>query len=309
MRTGIAISTVAHVTLLAWGMVSFVAVPLTTAQPDSLPVDIVSENEYSQVMRGIKNAPKAPAPKPVVEKIAEAKAPEEITSKITEKQEIVPTASEPPPPVPEPKPKQAEAKPAPPPEPDVKPDKAQKKEPPKPDPIAEALKKDEAREKAEAKNERKPAPLPPKKPAPPKFDPAKIAALLDKRDAQRHAATGETLNSRATLGLASANSASLSQNELDALRARLRECWSVPVGVTEARDLIVSVRITFKRDGSLSSEPSVLNQGAQPVFQVAAESALRAVRRCAPYDFLPAAKYDAWKDIIVDFDPRDMFRG
>ena len=52
-----------------------------------------------------------------------------------------------------------------------------------------------------------------------------------------------------------------------------------------------------------------MNSGSHPAFQVAAESALRAVRNCAPYTFLPVAKYDAWKDVIVDFDPRDMFRG
>jgi len=39
------------------------------------------------------------------------------------------------------------------------------------------------------------------------------------------------------------------------------------------------------------------------------ESALRGVRRCAPYSFMPPLKYEAWKDVIVDFDPRDMFRG
>jgi colicin import membrane protein len=31
--------------------------------------------------------------------------------------------------------------------------------------------------------------------------------------------------------------------------------------------------------------------------------------RCAPYTFLPIAKYDAWKDVEVTFDPRDMYRG
>jgi colicin import membrane protein len=162
----------------------------------------------------------------------------------------------------------------------------------------------------------KPAPLPPRKPPLPKppqkqpeFNPDKIAALLDKRDPQRRAATGDTLNSTATLGLASANAATLSQNELDALRARLRECWNLPVGVADARDLIVSVRIAFNKDGSLSADPAVLNRDSNPLFQVAAESALRAIRRCAPFNFLPAAKYDVWKDIIVDFDPRDMFRG
>ena len=105
------------------------------------------------------------------------------------------------------------------------------------------------------------------------------------------------------------NAASLSQNELDALRARLRQCWNVPVGLAEARDLIVTVRIQFKRDGSLASEPALMNHGGHPAFLAASESALRAIRTCAPYSFLPVAKYEAWKDIIIDFDPRDMFRG
>ena len=95
----------------------------------------------------------------------------------------------------------------------------------------------------------------------------------------------------------------------DALRARLRQCWMVPVGLADARDLIITVRIQFNKDGSLATDPHLTNTGSHPAFQVAAESALRAVRSCAPYTFLPVAKYDAWKDIIVDFDPRDMFRG
>jgi len=48
---------------------------------------------------------------------------------------------------------------------------------------------------------------------------------------------------------------------------------------------------------------------SHPAFTAASESALRAVRSCAPYSFLPVAKYEAWKDVIIDFDPRDMFRG
>jgi hypothetical protein len=42
---------------------------------------------------------------------------------------------------------------------------------------------------------------------------------------------------------------------------------------------------------------------------VAAESAMSAVKKCAPYSFMPVAKYEAWKDVEVTFDPRDMFRG
>jgi len=55
--------------------------------------------------------------------------------------------------------------------------------------------------------------------------------------------------------------------------------------------------------------PRVMNRGSNALFQVAAESAVRAVQRCAPFNFLPVAKYDAWKEVEINFDPRDMFRG
>ena len=117
------------------------------------------------------------------------------------------------------------------------------------------------------------------------------------------------MNNTPSLGAPTGQAATLSQNELDALRNRLRQCWNVPVGLAEARDLIVTVRIQFNKDGSLSAEPRLMNQVSHPAFTAASESALRAVRSCAPYSFLPVAKYEAWKDVIIDFDPRDMFRG
>ena len=100
----------------------------------------------------------------------------------------------------------------------------------------------------------------------------------------------------------------LSQNELDALRARLAQCWNLPAGAADAKDLNVEVHILLKQDGSLLAEPKVLNRSTNPFFQVAAESALRAIRTCAPFNFLPLAKYEAWKDIEINFNPQYMFR-
>jgi colicin import membrane protein len=97
-------------------------------------------------------------------------------------------------------------------------------------------------------------------------------------------------------------------SEIDALRAQIQACWNPPVGAEEAEKLIVRLRIQFKPDGTLSREPELLNRGTSSYFTVAAESAMRAVRRCQPYT-MPAAKYDVWKDVEVTFDPRDMFRG
>src|SRR6185369_11894649 len=312
MKAGWTISAALHGAVLAWGLVTFVTKPLNATPPEFITTDIISDADFSQITQGIRSAPKAEAPKPLVEKVAEAKPVEEQTAKVVEnKPEIVPTADQVQPPKP-PEPKKAEPKP-PVPAPQAKPEPKQAfaKEPePKVDPIAEAIKKDT--KKPEPKTQQK-AETPPKKTEPPKpqpkFDATRIAALLDKRDPQRKAAAGETLSNTPSLGTAAGRAVTLSQNELDALRARLRECWNVPVGVAEARDLVVTVRILFKQDGSLQADPRLMNSGSHPAFQVAAESALRAVRSCAPYSFLPLAKYEAWKDVIVDFDPRDMFRG
>ena len=310
MRASLTISTVGHLALLVWGLVTFASKPFAAAE--SVAVDVISDAEFSQIMAGSKTAPRADAPKPIVDKVAEETKPvKDPAPKVSEKPEILATAETAPPPKPpeakppEPKPAQAE----------VKPDKAE----PIVDPIAEALKREEAKKKQEAKKleeakkkeearKREEA----KKREQEKYDPAKIEsrlALLDKRAPQRQAALGATLNDAPSLGAPGATAMTLSMNELDALRARLRDCWDVPVGVRDARDLVVTVRIQFKKDGSLTTDPTVVNRSPQPVFQVASESAVRAIRKCAPFSFLPPAKYEAWRDVEVNFDPREMFGG
>ncbi|EJW12482.1 TolA protein [Rhodovulum sp. PH10] len=213
--------------------------------------------------------------------------------------------------------------------------KPEPKADPKPDPIAEALKKAEEQKKQaeeqKKKDEQKKAEEKRKEEQRKKaeekkrkeeerrkeiaererqqtFDPSRIAALLDKRDAQRQAATGDTLNQTASLGLPTGRAAMLTQSEIDALRAQIQACWNPPAGAMEGSELIVKVRLMLRQDGSLEADPVLLNRGSHPYFQVAAESALRAIRRCQPYR-LPIAKYQIWKDVEVTFDPRDMYRG
>jgi colicin import membrane protein len=98
----------------------------------------------------------------------------------------------------------------------------------------------------------------------------------------------------------------LSQNELARLEAMIRQqlygCWNPKV------NMVVSVSFSLSRDGSLAGEPSVINPASGVQFQIAAEDAVRAVRACSPLR-LPAAKYELWQDIVVDFNPRDYFGG
>ncbi|HWV55246.1 cell envelope integrity protein TolA [Pseudorhodoplanes sp.] len=310
MRTGLAISSVVHATALLWALLTFTSTPLESMPSDSLPVDIISPTEFSQLTAGSKTAKRQEAPKPLVEKQGEKKQVEDHTAKISEKKEIQATKNEQTPPKPAEK---AETKPEPKPEPPKPAEKAETKPEPKPepktDPIAEALKKDEAKKKKEEpkKEAQKPVTPPEKKPPtkkPPEFNPQRIAALLDKRDPTRQAATGDTINRTASLGVPSGTAATLSQNELDALRAKLRQNWSVP---PLAEKVVIRMVIRLLPDGRLASPPQVLTRGSGASFEAFRDSAVRAVMVSQPFTMLRKETYEVWREIDIDFDERTMF--
>jgi hypothetical protein len=307
VRTATTISAIGHAAVLLWSIWSLAARPLPDPPGDFLPIDLVTTDELSKITQGAKDAPKAETPKPLVEKIAEAKPVDDPAAKVVEQKEVKAAHDQPP---------ATDAKPV-----EVKPEdtKAQTKADhkpaeAKPDPIGETLAKEEQK-KAEAKTPAAKTPTakatPPKKPAPPtsKFDPKQVAALLDKRDATRVAAAGDTLNTTPSLGLPSGRSSQLSMNELDALRARLAQLWNPPAGAQDPRELVVEVRIRLKPDGTLAASPEVLSGGRTPLFLAARDSAVRAVYRGQPYDMLRPEHYEQWKDIEITFDPRLMIRG
>lgn len=321
MRAGLVSSAAIHVGLIGFMAISFASPSPFEPPAEAMPIDIISDADMTKMMAGKKDAPKAEAPKPVVEKVDTPKPPENLEAKVTDKPEVKaanePAPPPPPPPEvkpPEPTPKQAEAKPTPtPPAPkeaeslQAKPPEA-KKEDTKPEQVAQVP---------------PPTPRPPKKPPPPKpvvqappkeqedrkFDTNQIAALLDKRTPQRQAALGDTINSVASLGASAGTSAMLSQTELDALRARLMSLWSPPAGAANPEELMVTVRIRLNVDGTLQGPPQVVSTGSSGFYMTARESAIRAIFRGQPFNMLNPAKYDAWKDIEITFDPRDMVRG
>jgi len=298
-----------HVLVIGWGLVSFSSKAFESAEVESVPVEFVTTDQLSKITAGIKSGKKE-NPKPLVEKVAEAKPEDDPVGKVTEKKAVTDAAPEPKPPEkpvekkPDPPKPVAETKPKDEPKPIEK-----KPDPPKDDPIAEALKKDEAK-KPLPKPEAKAAPQPPQPPKPKErtFDQSKIAALLDKRDPTRQSITGSALNSSASLGSARGTAATLSQSELDALRARLTQLWNVQAGTERPEELIVDIHIRLTPDRRLAAPPEVVSHGSSPRYQAAAEAAMRAVLQGQPYDMLRTETYEQWKDMIVTFDPRQMFR-
>ncbi len=282
MKKATAISAGLHAAVLLWATLSFSGKTFEVTPAESLPVDLVSEKDFSQMTKGVKDAPKVEMPKPMVEKKAEEppKPVEDSKPKVTEKKEV-----------------QAVKEVTPPPQPQQ----------PKPDPIAEKIKQPE---ETKPQTNVEPQPLPPKKPPQkqqPKFDADKIAALLDKRDSQRNAATGTEVNATPSLGTASGMAAQLSQSEIDALRARLMALWNPPVGMQDADHGQVTIRIKFKRDGTLATGPLVLTSGSGVQFNAMRDSAVRAVFVGQPYTMLRPDHYEQWKEIDFTFDTKQMF--
>ncbi|NGN42218.1 hypothetical protein G6N74_14205 [Mesorhizobium sp. CGMCC 1.15528] len=253
-------------------------------------------------------------------------------------------AADAPPPSPEPTPKpapeqpkpepvkQEEPKPTPVPATEVTP-QPQPKQEVKPDPVAETI----AAEKPDAETVQLPntAPSPAAKPQPPQAQTAKtpdrkeaekpakeaaakpksteksfnadeVAALLNKDKASGGGAKRST--EQASLGGEKTTGGSkLSMSEMDALRGQVQRCWNIPAGALDGDTLKVSVKFKLDRSGALEGSPEIISGGGSSgVERAAAEAARRAVSRCSPYN-LPADKYDAWADVIVNFDPSEMF--
>ncbi|MHC5655963.1 cell envelope integrity protein TolA [Stappia sp.] len=335
MRVGLIASTAGHLAVLLWGVISFPgAKPFEVPPVDTLPVDLVPISEVTRLRIGEKTAEvrEVEATKPA-EKPAEKPQPAEKPKAANDATpapsapEPQPTPQPPAPKEPAPAPKEvapAPKEPAPAPrqaEPAPKEPAPAPKEPAPKEP--EPAPKDEPKpqttpEPAEKKAEAPPPPnvRPRSKPTPPpqparqekQFNPNDIAALLNKVEpsgggAPNRSDTPASLGSREGL-----SGVTMSQSELDALRAQIQQCWSPPVGAAGANDLTVKLKVSFTPDGNVDRRPEVMNSSGNPSFGIAAESARRAVLRCAPYS-MPSAKYDVWKEVIINFDPRDLLGG
>jgi hypothetical protein len=321
MQKAIIVSTVAHVAIMTAGMVSFGGPkPYEVATVEAVPVDIFTDSLQSSVTRGSEKA--QPIPDPITQPSAgQSETPKDTATEgkglqnapvPAERKTALATPKTAPPPPKPPAPEQAKPDPEPAPAPEPEPVEAQKPEPapePKstdwaslnpPAPSAAPPQRPRPQPKSEAKAE------PQKQDAPSSrqsFDADRIAALINRADQGGGGGANDQLP--ATLGRAEGQAQTLSMSELDALRRQIAACWNPPIGVAGAQGLVVRIRMSLEQSGHLALQPNILNASADPTFRAAADSAVRAIHRCAPYN-LPAEKYSSWAEVVVNFDPREM---
>ncbi len=328
-KPGYILSSAAHAALLVMALVSFSRSPTFEDAPETIPIEMVSMQDFNQIMHGDKTA-KQVQPKQRADKIAaviEAKP----KPPIAEAKRDVPT---PPPPLkrisdpgqadkvePQKPPVQAATTPPPPAKPAPVPpvaDKSQdaeaiqstpKSPPPKPTPKKDEAKQPELKLDQIAKllAEDKPKSGDDSKDPPRKFNADDIARLLSREAQQRKAATGKELQQVASLGSPTASAGKMSPSLMAQMQGwfhdRWQGCWTQPITVPPGPKYVPMIRVPLNLDGSLAADPTLLNPPDDPAWQPLADSAMRAVHTCDPLPVPDIFKpyYEEWRDRTVRF--------
>ncbi|MFV9875191.1 MAG: hypothetical protein AB8U25_01375 [Rickettsiales endosymbiont of Dermacentor nuttalli] len=102
----------------------------------------------------------------------------------------------------------------------------------------------------------------------------------------------------------------LSLNEEASIRSQLYKCWDIPIGIKDIAKMSVVLKINLTQDGTVQhvkiieeNKPSKVDMSS---FRAFLESTVRAVHKCSPLQNLSIEKYNAWREIELNFDPRDV---
>jgi hypothetical protein len=142
---------------------------------------------------------------------------------------------------------------------------------------------------------------PPQQPAKPPsiFAPTEIPALLD-------LVTPATSDGLAPLAEVPAD---ITADDISRFKAHLRKCWSPPAGLAGDPKLKVVLRVFLARNGALAQQPVLMAASASTSGPALVRTATSAMRRCAPFSFLPADRYKEWKVLDVTLSAGDMAGG
>jgi hypothetical protein len=99
-----------------------------------------------------------------------------------------------------------------------------------------------------------------------------------------------------------ANPAMLPHDDIALFFAHASSCTHVP-GPPLDENIRVVLRISFKRDGTLASQPIILDASFLPRTSALIQAAMSALEKCQPYAELPKDKYNEWKTLNIVITP------
>lgn len=93
------------------------------------------------------------------------------------------------------------------------------------------------------------------------------------------------------------------------LRRHLKSCAKLPAGVAPTDNVPIKLRVVFATDGTLAREPILIQAPPSAKGPLLVQSAMSALLACQPYKMLPPDKYGEWKVLDLPFTPRDFGGG
>ena len=294
IRTDIAASAVAHLTLVALIIVISEVHPFRSQLPETVSVDIVTPEEVKQEEVKAEEKAKEEAAKKPPEPMPELRLPKlDVTEKAdpaakpAAKQQAASQSS------------QQKARP----EPEQP---TQQKQPPP----SQAPKQRESTAQLQPQQ-------PPQQPQPQAAPPAyqapepdvtlKYGVMLglppelpiESKDAPK----GDGGDARDSIG------AKLPPEVIAEFRRHLRSCAKLPAGVDPTDTVHIKLRTVLATDGTLARPPILIEAPPSAKGVAIVKSATSALQACQPYKMLPADKYEEWKVLDLPFSPRDFGGG
>lgn len=90
------------------------------------------------------------------------------------------------------------------------------------------------------------------------------------------------------------------------LRRHLRSCAKLPAGVAPADAVRIKLRAVMATDGTLARPPILIEAPPSAKGVAIVKSAMSAIQACQPYKMLPVDKYQEWKVMDLSFTPQDF---
>lgn len=324
IRTDIAASVLAHLTLVALIVVISEVHPFRTQQPETVTVDIVTPEQVKQEeakaeekAEEAKEKPKEKPPEP------DFKLPKlDITDKAdpaakpADKPQTSPQSSQPPAqqkqPPQAPKPREANAQPQQPP-PQQQPPEQPQTQPMQPPP-PQAMPQPPQSQPPQPQAQQPPPQVqqPPPQAAPPPAYPApqpdvtvKYGVMLGlppelPAPLPKDAPKDDGGDAKDSIG------AKLPPEIVAELRRHLRACAKLPAGLSPTDNVHIKLRTVFATDGTLAREPILIEAPPSAKGVALMKSAMSAIQNCQPYKMLPPNLYEEWKVLDLPFSPRDL---
>jgi outer membrane biosynthesis protein TonB len=170
------------------------------------------------------------------------------------------------------------------------------------------LPQDQSEPAPETKSE--PVVKPPPAPAVPKAKPQPHPDTAKSLDAQMAALLNNL--AKPSPHPHSGNGTGMTADLKSILYSEMQPCWTVTAiaGAPDPEQLAVSIHLDLNPDGTVAGQPQLAAQSAaaeagNPYIRALADTALRAIRKCAPYK-LPVNRYQDWRSADLSFSPQSF---